>query len=246
LSAPPDGAKPLAVEPEFTHVVALGVSCRVTYQLRTYFRSGISYPFDWWISPFDGLTRYVASLDPDRIFRADALVEQVADGHVQAIVSREFGISLFHDFPRVAVGAPMRVVSPDWRDHVDAARALHRRRLDRILALDDARNRILFVRHRPDDARDVRRTQDTVDALWAALVGRWRRARVGLLLVNFPDVARPDDDVMTATIGEEPGPGSEAWRGDDRAWASALAALGIPPARTDDATFVPPSPGETD
>lgn len=234
------------MESRFTHVVALGVSCRVTYQLRTYFRSGVSYPFDWWISPFDGLTRYVESLDPDRIFRAEALVEQVADGHVREIVSREFGISLFHDFPRVAVGAPTRVVSPDWRDHLDAARALHRRRLDRILALDDPDNRILFVRHRPDDALDVRGTQATVDALWAALVRRWQRARVGLLLVNFPDVARPDDDVMTATIGEEPGPGTEAWRGDDRAWASALAALGIAPTSIDDATFVTPSPCETD
>lgn len=229
--------------PPFTHVVPLGASCRLTYQLRRCSRSVAGYPFDWWITPLDGLTRYLETPDPDRIFAADALAEEVSDGHIQSIVSREFGFSLFHDFPRVQVGRPTRVVSPDWRESLPAVRARHLRRLERLLALNAPGHRVLFVRHRGDLPTGA--CESAVSRLWQVLETRWRRADVRLLLMNVPGAAPVGDHIRSISVGDAPGPGAEAWRGDDREWASAFERLGL--ALVSDAMGpVAPSPDEPD
>ena len=226
-----------------THVVPLGLSCRVTWQVRRHFQTEVTHPFDWWISPLYGLARYLDALDPNLIFGAGALVEQVAGGHVQSIVSREFGFSLFHDFPRVQVGAPMRVVSPAWRDHVGEARTRHERRLQRLRALDAPGNRILFVRHKPDPDADIGRTRRDLEQLDRALVRGWPKAEVWLLLVNLPAHTATASRVLTMTLPDTAGPDAEAWRGSDTEWSAALGEIGLfrAPERPD---FVSPPPAE--
>ena len=170
-----------------THVVPLGVNCRVSYQVRAYFGSSAAYPFDWWGTPIDGLTRYLSDPDPDRVYGTGALDELVVDGQVTSVVAPEFGFRLFHEFPRHDVGLPMRVVAPDWRAHVPELRARHARRLDRLLALDRRGHRILFVRDRLDvGGRGAEAAAESVAKLWSTLSNRWSRAEIELLLVNVP------------------------------------------------------------
>ncbi len=227
-----------------THVVPLGVSCRVTYQLRTYFRAGEAYPFDWWGSSIDGVARYLQDPDPDRIFSPDGLIEQTADGGIYTILSRTFGFQLFHEFPRRSAQTAIRVVSPQWRDHVAAARSAHERRLQRLLDLDRPGNAIVFVRHKLDAADDAQRIQENVDALWRTLSARWTIADIRLLLVNVPAFAPPCRRVLCVDFDDPPGSGPESWRGDDGRWAAAFASLGLAPRAGTLPLDASPSPGE--
>ena len=230
----------------FSHVVPLGLSCRVTYQVRTFFRAGTSHPFDWWIAPVEGLARYISLFDPDRIYRADALTELTEDGWVSSIASREFGFLLYHEFPRRKEAPPIRVVSADWRAWIAAARETHVRKLERLAALDRPGNRILFVRDRLGSAEDPASTQALVDALWQALRKRWSSADITLLLVNLPAFTPSCASVVRANFADPPRPPPESWRGEDARWAAAFAALGFDPPGADTPLPLPPSPGEAD
>lgn len=208
-----------------THVVPLGLSCRVSHQVRAYFGSTTAYPFDWWFTPIDGLIRYLSDPDPDRVFSPGALDELVVDGHVNTVVAPEFGFLLFHEFPRQNIGLPATVVAPDWRDHIPKLRARHARRLDRLLALDRPGRRILFVRDRLDvDGKGAEAAAESVARLWSTLSSRWCRAEIELLLVNIPcDVRIPQPGVRWVDFEDVPGDTPEGWRGDSTGWARAFA-----------------------
>jgi hypothetical protein len=213
-----------------THVVPLGLSCRVSHQARAYFGSKIAYPFDWWLTPIDGLTSYLADPDPDRIYGEGALDELVIDGHVASIVAPEFGFRLYHEFPRHDVGLPETVVAAGWRDHVRKQRAQHARRLDRMLALDRPGRRILFVRDRLDlGERNDGTEAESVAKLWSALSDRWSRAEIELLLVNVScDPRTVDPRVRWVDFEDVRGDGAGGWRGNSAAWAQAFAARDAP------------------
>jgi hypothetical protein len=211
-----------------THVVPLGLSCRVAYQVRTYFASPTAHPFDWWLSPIDGLTRYLANPDPERVYGDGALAELAEDGRIATIVAPEFGFQLFHEFPRYDVGRPPRAVVPDWLRHVAEARQRHTRRLERLLALDRRGNRLLFVRDRLGvEAEDGADSSDlAIERLVRLLEGRWSQAEVELLVLNVPAAARLSRAVRQVDFEDSPGPPPEAWRGDAQRWAEAFARAG--------------------
>lgn len=213
----------------FTHVVPLGLSCRVTYQVRRYFGIGVAYPFDWWLSPLDGLTRYLGVLDPRRIYDASGLREVVTDGQVTALESVEFGVQPFHEFPRRRVGA-VSVVEPGWHDHLPTAAAQHAARLERLLALDRRGNRVLFVRDRFAADRTQAAEPHAVDALWRALVERFPRASPHLLLVNLAGARRPENErVFSLSFDDRPAAPPEEWRGDDAPWDAGFRSLRLEP-----------------
>lgn len=215
-----------------THIVPLGLSCRVTYQVRVYFGSTTAYPFDWWVTPIDGLTRYLSDPNPDRVYGAGALDELVVNGQAITLVAPEFGFQLFHEFPRQDIGLPTRVVAPNWRAHVAEARTRHAQRLDRLLALDRRGHRILFVRDRldVDGGSGTQTAAESVAKLWRALSNRWSRAEIELLLINVPfDTRLPQRRVRRVNFKDVPGDPPEAWRGDSTRWAQAIASAGYPP-----------------
>jgi hypothetical protein len=209
-----------------THVVPLGLSCRVTYQARVFFGSEVAFPFDWMLTPLEGLARYLAVLDPDRIYSEAALEEVVVDGRVTALQSREFGLLPYHEFPRHREG-DVSVVSPGWQEHLAAAKERHARRLQRLEGLDAAGHRILFIRHKFDVDLGKRDAQRPVEVLWNTLRRRWKRADIRLLLINMPAVDPPSRRVLQLSFEDLPGPEPEAWRGDSERWAGALASLGL-------------------
>jgi hypothetical protein len=238
--------RPIAAAPGFTHVVSLGLSCRVTYQMRLHFRSAASFPFDWWISPIRGLANYLEDPDPDRIFAPGQLRERIDDGFPSTIVSREFGFQLFHEFPRHKAAPPAAVVSPGWQAHVGEVRERHERRMARLMQTDQPGSRVLFVRHQlgPEIAADA--AFAAVDELWRALVTRFKHAQVHLLLVNLPPVDAPSPRVTQLQFEDPAGPPPESWRGDAARWRAALEGAGIGPAHKGKALAVLPSPGEKD
>ena len=144
----------------FTHVVPLGISCRVTYQVRVCFRSWKVYPFDWWISPLAGLSRYLAAPAVGKLYDSAALEEINTDGEISAIRSTEYGFRLFHEFPRRPGANALATVAPGWRDHIAVAATRHEERLRRLQLLDRPGNRILFVRHRFRSEADVADGED--------------------------------------------------------------------------------------
>jgi hypothetical protein len=194
----------------------------------------------------DGITRYLSVLDPDRVFVPEALEEEIVDGWIHSIVNREFGFKLFHDFPREKGTPPIRVVSQDWRYHIEASRARHIRRLDRLMALDRAENRILFVRHEPDEWNGQSSTHEIIEGLWRVLTNRWSSAQVDLLLINFPAFDSPSTRILTTALDDLPGPPNDPWRGNDAAWATALASLGMIPINEQNHEPRLSSPGEED
>ena len=212
----------------FSHVVPLGASCRVTWQLRTFFRDGRAYPFDWWASTVDGLAAYLEVMDPSRIYGVGGLEELVEDGRVTTIRSREFGFQLYHEFPRHRGPTGASEVSPGWEAHVAAAAKRHADRLERLRGLDRKGNRILFVRHKyafePGPAGDP---APSVARLLRSLDTGWSRARFTLLLVNFPDGYEPPTRVLSLRFDDPPGPAPEEWRGDKAIWENALRSLGL-------------------
>lgn len=229
---------------EVTHVVPLGMSCRVTYQLRTYFRSDAAYPFDWWISSMGGITRYLKNPDPHRIFSTGDLYEQIQDGWIHAIASRKFGFQLFHEFPRQKEAPAMRVVSPNWRDHIAMVRSKHTQRLQRLLDLDRRENTILFVRDKLDVCDHEALFQNRVEDLWFTLKARWPHANIKLVLINVPHFTPPCKQVLRLTFDDSPGDPPEAWRGNEQQWATAFESLSILPPIGAVPLQSAPSPGE--
>ncbi len=214
----------------FTHVVPLGISCRVTYQVRVCFHSWKVYPFDWWISPLAGLSRYLAAPDVAKLYNTAALEEVLTDGEVSSIRSTEYGFRLFHEFPRRPGAKELPAVAPGWQVHTAAAAARHEEKLRRLLRLDRSGNRILFVRHQRGTVPGVRDGEDAspaVAVLWDALRRCWPQADIRLLLVNFGPAGSLPDGVLRLDFEELPGPSGQAWRGDEEQWRSGFASLGL-------------------
>ena len=171
-----------------------------------------------------GIARYLADPDPYRIYAPSRLEEVREDGRVKAIRSIDFGIELFHEFPRVRIpvnGVEVSVVAPDWAAHIGAAREKHAVRLRRLLATDKPGNRILFVRHRYDADLPDPAPCAGILALHSALRVHWSNAQFELLLVNVPSDGRLPTGVRSVTIEDVPGPPGNEWQG--------TAGLGRPP-----------------
>lgn len=198
----------------------------MTHQARTCFGVGAAYPFDWWLSPMSGLTRYLAALDPQRIYRADALEERVVDGRVESIRSVEFGVELHHEFPRYRE-AGVSAVCSGWREQIAAARAQHDRRLARLRHLDRRGNRILFLRHKysvePLEAAPSR----AVGELWDVLHSQWPRARLDLLLINVAVDGPLPRRVLAVRFDDPPAAPPEQWRGETPRWQAAFDSCGL-------------------
>ncbi len=192
----------------------------------------------------EGIARYLRDPDPDRIFSEGNLVEKMSEQWIESINSRAFGFQLFHEFPRQKETPAMRVVSPNWRDHIASVRSKHLLRLQRLLDLDRPDNSILFVRDRLDSTDDLTQHQVVVDDLWQTLKFRWPRADIQLLLINVPCFEPPSPQVIRLEFMDLPGPPPDAWRGDDRSWVTALESAGLMPQIGARALHSPPSPGE--
>lgn len=125
---------------QVSQAISIGPRCMTAYQVRRYFGHGETWPFDWWITPLDGLLAILERFDPEWIFDADNL--EVVDGGY-CVMHTPTGVRLNHEFPRVGQDGP---IVKHWREHI--ATRLHRAEyiFDKFRRLDDPNETILFVR----------------------------------------------------------------------------------------------------
>ena len=196
----------------FTDVVSLGYRCRTTHQLRRHFGATAAYPFDWWISSMQGLTRLVTDWDVDRLFHPDDLAEFRSDGRIFFVRQPRYGLKLFHDFPMQAA-----VMQEDWRDHIGNAKSRTLHLMEKFDSLNREGRRILFVRevggadkHPEMWARSLKR----------AIRERLPNAKSSFVLISSNGLAIQGWRPLTIDDAAE-----EPWTGNDELWRGALSSL---------------------
>ena len=80
---------------KFKHVISLGCSCGVAMMLEQCGMRNIAYPFDWIISPWNGVEKSIENGFIDW-FDIDLLYQSTDLAH--AYKNRKYGIKFFHDF----------------------------------------------------------------------------------------------------------------------------------------------------
>ena len=201
------------VQVEFTDVVSLGHRCRMTRRMRDFFGFETAYPFDWWLTPAKSLLRFLEEWDLDRLFDPDELEEIGANGAVQLVRNRRYGIKFQHDF-----GVVDSTIPSDWRDRIPDAKSRTAYLMARFERLNDPRRRILFCREYTDSDGGG---ELVYRAIRKAMARRLPLARRNFVLVSdngfAPDGWTPllvDDRI------EKP------WTGDAALWDAAFASLG--------------------
>lgn len=204
---------------DFTHVVPIGANCRLTLNVRRFFDSGESYPFDWWIAPLPGvISALQCGLDGDRLYDPRALHRLGdANGRHRSVAHREFGIRYVHEFPDM----PDSIAEPvEWAARLRQPRERLAHLADKLWRLNAPGHRILFVRFcvhpRGGIAHD---TEADLRRLGAVLTERFDAATIALLPISGKDRI---ESYETLAVRD----GSEDWKGDFALWSAALASTG--------------------
>lgn len=190
----------------YSHIVVLGKRCATTHNVRRFFNFGEGYPFDWWITPFDGLLQVLKRPDVDWLYDPALIRLTVERRSVRHTPTRIF---FHHEFPREPEASPQAGRGPpvraDFLEHLEAPRARAAALLKKLLSLDTPGARILFVRENGDQ-----------EVLEAALAERFSKADWTLKVVP-----------MVISPGFIPPCPKERWKGDPAAWDRALSVLDV-------------------
>ena len=190
----------------YSHIVSLGKRCATTHHLRRFFNHGEGYPFDWWITPFEGLLQVLERPDVDWLY--DPALMRLTDER-RSVIHEPTKILFHHEFPRDQGAPRARGMGPpvreDFLDHLTTPRARTAKPLGKLLALDVSGNRILFVREEGGRER-----------LAAALAKRFLHADWTLKVISA--VHSPDFKPARPTL---------QWQGDPIMWDRAIQNLNV-------------------
>ena len=142
----------------YAKIISLGQACDAANQIRRIFDQTEAYPFDWLVTPYDGLVAMI-----ERRF-ADFLDEGNLEVERRGVLDTRYKVRLLHDFKDKHA----------FRQTLPEVKAKYLRRIERFDAILGAGGPILFVRSQQYDDADV------VDE------GRARRL-LALLRRTFPD-----------------------------------------------------------
>ena len=195
----------------YTQIISLGRACQPRYQLRRMRGTGDAYPFDWIITPDDGLCSVIADrlaglMDPQYLQRG-------ADGVVK---DTRHDIRFLHEFP------PGQPIEAGLAQH--GARYVNLGRKWQTLMASD--QRVLFVRQlawNEDIAMTAARLVGTLEQAAPAL-------DFDLLYLTEPDLhdpARRAPRTIFRPLAQSP---DARWEGDDAVWDALLTEVGMPPA----------------
>lgn len=126
---------PLTAKVEvYDEVISLGKDCQAAFQLRNYGLRKEAYPFDWLVTPIDGLGLFLGThgahfLDPDK------LVYLNASGPYFHVWDSQFNFLIYHDFQ-----------TPDYMSDYEEVKVKYERRIARLFKLMNSNKRVLFVR----------------------------------------------------------------------------------------------------
>jgi hypothetical protein len=196
-----------------TRIISLGGNCAVAHNLRRVFDFGEAFPFDWWITPFEGLLQFLIRPDVDWLYDP-AKLELTPDNF--SVRHRELGILLYHEFRREPVKP--HLVKPNFLDAIAGPKARTTRLIEKLLALDLAEESLVFVRQRE--------RSEPIGNLMPVLGALYRNAEWHLLTV--PPVA--SDRAV------------HGWKGDPALWDRVLTNLPIQFERRDAKRYSPSRP----
>ncbi len=197
----------------FTHIVSLGYRCRSTRRLRDYFGLTTAFPFDWWISPIEGLTGFLRRWDLDHLYDPRCLSIRQRGSSMPYIQHAEYKIGMVHEFPTdrsKLSGKGYLAYIADARD-----RTAH------LMAKFDKLNRpdrsLLFV-------RQLAPVEEKRSRAWAELrqaaLDRVAAATCTFLLISRSGVTAPG--WVPLAVDD---PIDEPWSGDPVKWDPAFASL---------------------
>jgi hypothetical protein len=185
-------------------VVSLGRACDIAYQIRRHFGQTEAYPFDWLITPIDGLIKIIRS-DFSGFLDRDQLI--VKDGQV---VHRDTDVIFVHDFEEAEV---------DKLDELLPAIAeKYARRIDRWRKVIHSHEPILFVRGSQSVGNGILADEDA-RSIYRALSKTYPRADIHLLAQNTPESHIETKSHGRIHMANVPMPTPFTWSGDDAAWS---------------------------
>lgn len=188
----------------FTQIVSLGERCSVAYNLRRHFDFRSAFPFDWWITTVRGLADFLRDgLDVEALYDPAQLERSPG---ARSVRHKTYGFLLHHEFPR-HWDVPGLPVSDDFLEHIEGPKRRTSYLIEKLRALDDPGERILFVREFVEHETEAE----------VAALGDLRAALERLM---------PRANWKLAIVG---GPRDEAtfdWKCDPKAWDVELARLG--------------------
>ncbi len=131
-----------------TVCISLGDACGPAIMLRNLKIRYEAFPFDWTVSPFDGL--YAALTSDFAYFLEDLTIRPGGQGVID-----HYGIHFTHDWPTVhnphinplnADFVPNCQLFHEWEKALPAVKEKYRRRIERLRAMCESQNRIIFIR----------------------------------------------------------------------------------------------------
>jgi hypothetical protein len=188
------------------------MACDTAFQIRRNFAQTEAYPFDWWITPYQGLMELIAG-DFDGFLADDHLAPSG-----KYVFDQRFGVGMMHDFED-----PTR-----FRDTLDGVRTKYQRRIQRWRTLLRNPLSVLFVRGH-QHANDTVMDATLARPLLALLGDQYPDVEVHLLVQNPPEAGIPElvEDRLWILPLDTPDPWE--WSGDNAAWRDLFRRVAILP-----------------
>lgn len=122
---------------KYDQTISLGSSCQSAWQLEVNGVRKLAYPFDWLMTPFDGLVSFIINKGEGFLEKDNIEVIEILHGDPLSflhVADRKYDFHSMHDF-----------FFPDMYNYGDV-KAKYERRIQRFFDLLESNKKILFVR----------------------------------------------------------------------------------------------------
>lgn len=209
----------------YDYVVSLGGNCEVAEHVRRYFGIKVTFPFDWWVTPFESCCHLIEQ-DFSDLFDNISL-----DRRHQAVISNTYGMYHHHDFVRDekshVIEDQIASQIPDLKIKFMALTNRMRQNLSfgrKILFIRSWREILHEGKHYPRHLiRGV--PQYDFDRLIAALAHRFPDIEFQCLFVNYGHQRTADKRALFHNIQDKGD--IRDWRGSALGWDEMFRSLGI-------------------
>ncbi|WBO60420.1 MULTISPECIES: DUF1796 family putative cysteine peptidase [unclassified Acidocella] len=187
---------------EYDLIVSIGDWCGPAHNIRRFFGVEESYPFDWWITPYEATIKLLNSNFEGMLNPANLVIEDNS-----TVRCTTYGLLHHHDFER----DDNDLIKPDIDQQINHVYAKTYRRIQRLL--DNTKDKeVLFVRSNlwnEGVCAEGEELRARVDVFYDALLMRYSHCRRLDLLVLAPlepeIISRPTGRVIVRPLGERIG-----------------------------------------
>lgn len=194
---------------KYYKIISLGRACDIAHQIRRHFGQTEAYPFDWLITPFQGLIKTIDS-DFGGFLSIDQLI--IKDNYVYG---RDSDIIYYHDFEGVDA-SNLEKLLPEVREK-------YARRVDRWQKAISTGEPILFIRGYQNMSYGIIDESDA-KSVYQSLLKTYPGVNAHILAQNTPEAkieALRGEKIQIVNIAMPP----SGWSGDDVAWSEVFERL---------------------